>query len=149
METKSKKRKRIRLDFSKTKSMTIKEHAQGLDVNDIVKRYGVNGPYPTSTRVPQYLDVSKKLSVFDALNLKVQIDQYFGALPSAIRERFKNDSLSFAQFVSDPRNNEELVKMKIIKAPEQPAPKPAAKAAPQPAPAEKGEAGPPTKEVKP
>lgn len=145
----------VKFDPKVMPSRTIASHAKGLDVNDIVKTYGAPtgqpGQYPMGAKVPKYLDMTKTMSVFDALNLKVQIDKFFLGLPSATRERFDNDSLKFAQFASDGKNMGELVKMGLVKPPEKkPEPvaggkpntqQPAPQGAPQGAPPKEGAPG--------
>ena len=82
-----------------------------VDINMIVKRFNLTGELPAGLSVPQYADFGDVVDYHSALNMVIAADHAFLALPADIRSRFKNDAGAFVDFVSNPENRDEVVKM--------------------------------------
>lgn len=94
-------------------SLTQKHQAHDTDINVIVKRFGVTGMLPQRTEA---LNLEAFDDIFDyqtAMNAVVAADKAFELVPAEIRNRFGNDPQKFVEFASDPRNAEELVRLKL------------------------------------
>lgn len=86
------------------------------DINTIVKRFNLTGQLPSNVRIPEYRDFEAVTDYHSALNLVIEADQAFAAMPAHVRARFDNDAAKFLEFASDSRNAEEAVKLGIANA---------------------------------
>lgn len=113
------------IDFSKSPSMTRQEFAAEANINNVLKRYATTGwlvdpNSPRNNRKPQWDDYSKLLDYQDSLNLVIDAQDRFDALPVEIRERFNYDPaklLVFLQKASEDTKGpayEEAVKLRLI-----------------------------------
>lgn len=116
-----------------------------VDINNIVERYNSTGLVThVSSRTAAYGDVSTVPDYQAAMNVVIQANEMFDALPSAVRERFKNDPAQFLAFVGDEKNREEAEKLGLIekkKVPDGPGPVPVPPAVPKPAAVDSGSSG--------
>ena len=64
---------------------------------------------------PIYGDFSDMESFHEAQGIIAHANQQFAMLSAETRERFGNDPAKFLEFVNDPQNNEEKVKMGLAK----------------------------------
>ena len=97
--------------------MTKQSHKDECDVNLIIRDFTKNGNVPiTSGRVAGYYDASS-MSFQDAMNFINNAQREFEDLPSAIRKRFGNDPDQFVQFIGDPDNRDEAIKLGLIEPP--------------------------------
>lgn len=118
-------------------SLTKQSEADSCDVNKIVKQYKRTGVLPTPLQIdPRYGDASVP-DYQSCLNIVIQAEGSFLSLPSAIRSRFDNNVAKFMDFVHDPANTDEGVKLGIFSAPEKPQESPQA----TPAAAQGGQSG--------
>lgn len=86
------------------------------DINNIMARFTRTGVLDfTNRREAQYGDVTG-LDYQRAMDIVVQAKAMFAELPSGIRSRFQNEPAMFLEFVQDPANAEEMVKMGLAKA---------------------------------
>lgn len=96
-------------DFGK--SMTVQAPTEEVDINRIMARVLKGQPVLTSDAQPFYGDVSD----FDGLQesiIKVQeAEDLFMQYPASLRERFENDPVQFVEFMSDPKNTDEAIKL--------------------------------------
>lgn len=91
---------------------TKQADAPACDINNILKRYEENGVLPDMIRAnPQYGDFSNVPSYQEALETVMKAEEQFGALPAKIRERFNNNPASMLEFVNDPENGAEMIKL--------------------------------------
>lgn len=101
------------------------------DVNHILKKYSQTGLIThLAARPGAYQDMPGGLDFQDAVNLVMDAQENFDALPSAVRARFNNDPGAFLAFAEDPANRDEMVTMGLLNPPRPPDPE-AAGAAPQ------------------
>lgn len=115
------------------KSMTKQSMSDACDINKIMAKYERTGVI-THARANAgfYADVSA-VGDYHAAVLQVQAARdLFMSLPAQLRSRFDNDPGKYLDFVTNPENRDELVKMGLMKppatAPAQPAPEPVADA---------------------
>lgn len=100
------------------------------DINTIMKQYSQTGQIRhISAKAAQgaYLDLPDEIDFQTALQIVKDGESAFGTLPSKVRDRFSNDPARFLDFMSDPANAEEAVKLGLATArPEPVAPPPEA-----------------------
>jgi len=90
-------------------SLTKVAHKDECDVNNVLRRYDQTGLIThVNTAVARYGDFSEINEYQESLNLVIEAQQSFGALPSAIRERFANNPGKFLEFVTNPANIDEM-----------------------------------------
>lgn len=92
-------------------SMTDKQYRDECDIDKILKRYKAGQPLPVSERKGSYgdfSDVGDFMSCFEKIN---NAREDFASLPSELRARFGNDVTAFFNFVLDPANAEECVRL--------------------------------------
>lgn len=78
------------------------------DINFIVKNYQI----PQQTFSPdQFGDFSDPLSFQQSMNIVAHAQQQFLLLPAEIRARFQNEPQKMLEFIADPENAQELIKM--------------------------------------
>lgn len=92
---------------------TIQSQKEEADINTIVKRFGLSGQLPQNVRVPLNDDFDGIFDYQSALNLVIEADRAFGAMPAEVRKRFGNDPADFVDFVSNPDNQDEARKLGI------------------------------------
>lgn len=96
-------------------SLTKQEFKASCDLNNILKKYVRNGVNPfVVTADAKFGDFTNVPSYADALNLVISASDHFNALPAVVRKRFGNDPAEMLNFLSDPRNVEEAVKLGLI-----------------------------------
>lgn len=116
-------------------SITVQSAKDECDINCIVAR-ALSGADVSRVdeRVALYGDFSNVPSYQAALDLVRRAEGMFMDMPAKVRERFANDPSRMVDFLQDPANRDEAVKLGLVKAPEEPAP-PAPPVPPAPAPA--------------
>lgn len=92
-------------------SRTIQSAKDECDINVIVRRFGITSQMPTSVRLPSYGDYDTVADFQTAMNQVREAEESFMTLPSGIRSRFGNNPQAFLEFVADPSNVPEIVKM--------------------------------------
>jgi phage internal scaffolding protein len=106
------------------------------DINNIMKQFSKTGLLlHTNKHQGQYGDFITSTDYHEAMDSVLEAREAFDSLPSKIRLRFQNDPAQFLEFVQNPDNSDELVKMGLAKAPPS-----ASKAPPEP------ETGPPVRD---
>ncbi len=123
---------------------TKQQFKEEVDINTIVRNFGLTGELPKNVRVPQSGDFTGVSDFQSAMNIVRQAEEAFMQLPAETRARFNNDPQLLQQFVEDRNNLEEARKLGLaVPAPvEAPPPAPMAvrivendPPAPSPAPA--------------
>lgn len=102
--------RRVRSDVS-GKSRVQQGFKDECDINRIVKRANVNGYLPPSQKEPHYMEVPDAVTYHEALNIVLDAEERFMALPSQVRKNFQNNPEEFLAFAQDPKNHAEMVKM--------------------------------------
>lgn len=96
-------------------SKTVQSDRKGSDINEIVKRFGLTGQLPVPRAVPQFRDFLEAPDFRGAMEIIVQAREAFEDLPARIRERFGSPE-AYVDYVSNPENKEELIKLGLAKA---------------------------------
>lgn len=91
-------------------SMTDQQYRDECDINSIIGRYIKTGKVPTSREgiSGNFADIGDFQSCLERITLA---KNEFDALPSSLRSRFGNDPVAYVDFVLNPANNEECVKL--------------------------------------
>lgn len=99
------------LGESKTKQ-SFKEEC---DINVIMKRYSQTGVLPPGVGIAKYGDFAEVPDYIEAQNTLIQARQQFEALPSRVRDRFRNDPANMLAFVNDKKNKAEARVLGLLK----------------------------------
>ena len=92
-------------------SMTEQQYKDDCSIDGIIRRYGVLPP-PNVT--PVVVDVSDIGDFRESMQKVVDAKEHFAELPAQIRERFGHSPESFYNFLADPSNTEEAVKLGLF-----------------------------------
>lgn len=107
---------RVHIKFPKD-GKTEQAHAEETDINVIMKR-AMRGEH--SDYIKDYGGRYGEATSMDFLAANIIVanaNQMFDALPSEIRSRFRNKPEEFLDFVQDPENKDELVRLKLANPP--------------------------------
>ena len=100
-------------------SLTQQHFKDECDVINIIKKHDRNGIIEHVQRgSARYGDFSEVADYREALDLVRDAQSEFLNIPSEIRKKFDNDPGKFYQFVSNPENKEELIRMGFIESPD-------------------------------
>lgn len=118
-------------DYNDEISLTKQSFRDEVDINEIVRRFGLTGQLPgADNRVPEYGDFVDIPDYQTALNAVIEAESAFMALPALVRKRFANSPQALLDFVADPGNYDEALRLGLaVKRPEPVAPTPTAPAA--------------------
>lgn len=92
-------------------SLTVQSMAEDVDINVIMRRFGVTGKMPEDLRPLSYGDFSEVFDFRSAQNAILDARMRFDAMPAEVRSRFANDPQRFLEFCSVPGNQEELYRL--------------------------------------
>ncbi|UOF77158.1 scaffold protein [Microviridae sp.] len=84
------------------------------DINTIVRRFGVTGLVPGTTKVPTYGDFTGVSDYHQAMNVVAQANTAFHELPAHIRLRFANDPGRLIDFLEDDDNRKEAESLGLL-----------------------------------
>lgn len=101
----------------KFENLTQQQFAEEVDINTIVKRFGLTGQLPENPRVPRFGDFTDITDFQTAVNAVREAEASFMALPAEVRSRFANDPQMLMEFLDDPRNREEAGKLGLLQKP--------------------------------
>lgn len=95
-------------------SLAKQSFAEEVDINTIVRRFGLTGQLPVGMRAPTYGDFTGVIDFQTAMNAVALANEAFDALPAEVRVRFHNDPQEFVVFCSDERNRAEAEKLGLV-----------------------------------
>lgn len=102
----------------KDASLTRQEFVRECDLNDIMRRYAAGlAPLPTGSRKPMYGDFSAVPDYQGALQIVIDAQTRFSALPSELRKRFGNDPAQLVGFLEDEAHRDEAVRLGLLPQP--------------------------------
>lgn len=99
---------------------TQQSFAEEVDINTIVKRYGLTGEMPMNMRVPLAGDFTEVTDFHSAMNMVIAAQEAFDQLPASMRARFHNDPGELISFLEDDANKEEAQKLGLVNKPPEP-----------------------------
>lgn len=108
---------RVQLDCSGDEVLVKQSFKEECDINNIMRKYLKSGTVPVPSGKLQYGDFSDVPDYQHALNVVLDVQEYFVSLPSAVQKRFKNDPEAFLEFINDPGNIEEAKRLGLIEEP--------------------------------
>lgn len=85
-----------------------------VDINTILKRFGVGYEMPATPRVPMQGDFTHITDFQSAQNAIVKAREMFDEYPAHIRSKFDNDPRKFTEFCLDPENREEMKELGLL-----------------------------------
>jgi len=93
-------------------SMTQQQFKDECDVNHIMKKYITTGEiHHLNRKQGVYADMSEIKDYQGMLHTVMEAQEAFQSLPADVREKFKNDPSKLIEFVQDPKNYDEGVKL--------------------------------------
>jgi len=88
------------------------------DINVLMKRYEKTGILPSGRDIPpQFADVTA-LDFTESMNRVAMVRGVFSQLDARTRARFENDPSQMLDFLADPANSAEAVKLGLLEVPE-------------------------------
>lgn len=106
--------------------ITQQQFKDDADINTIMRRYnqtGILGSGRPGLRSPQFMDCCTE-DFHEMQNRLAAIKETFMALPAAFREKLRNDPAALVDFMADPANEAECIKLGLIDGPSPVAPDP-------------------------
>ena len=98
-------------------SKVEQSHKNECNINTIVAKAHKSGLFPTRTDSPKYGDFSGAMDFHEAHNRINDAQRDFMLLPSEIRNRFENNAGKLIDFINNPDNVEEAIKLGIVPKP--------------------------------
>lgn len=95
-------------------SMTRQSEMDACDIHNILKQFSQQGfeqLVRENAARGQYADLTSLPDYQEALGTVIAAQAAFAALPSQVRERFQNDPARFVQFLADPVNQDEAIRL--------------------------------------
>jgi phage internal scaffolding protein len=84
------------------------------DINNILRQFNITGLLPEAPLSPRYGDFTGIGDYHTALNQVIAAEDEFMSLPATIRARFGNDPALLIEFLDQPENVDEAVKLGLI-----------------------------------
>lgn len=100
--------------FTVGESMTKQSFVEECDINNILRDFGKTGQFnhmAAHQREGVYADLPDNLEFQDAMNIVLESQTAFATLPSQVRSRFHNDPAEFLEFMADPANQDEAIRL--------------------------------------
>lgn len=111
-------REAVQIDFVDQESLTQQHFKDHCDINSIIARYDKTGLIEHVNRARAfYGDFTEVNEYQDAINLVQKGKESFMELPAEIRSRFNHDPGQFLEFVSNPKNIDEMVRLGLANPP--------------------------------
>lgn len=100
---------------NKEVTMTQQQYAEECDVNHIMKKYITTGEiHHVNRKQGVYADMADIQDYQGMLNTVLAANEAFDALPADVRNKFRNDPANLIEFVQDPENYDEGVKLGLF-----------------------------------
>lgn len=95
-------------------SLTQQHFTKDADINEIVQRFGLTG-IPAFPLDPQaFRDTTADPDLRQILDQNIEARNYFNALPHKLRQRFHYSMGELWEFVNDPENAEEALRLGLL-----------------------------------
>lgn len=104
-------------------SLTHQEFAEESDINTIIDRFGIGENPIEIQQWVNNVDIADAPNDYQSvMNQLNEARDQFMSLPAKVRSQFDNDPGRFVDFVSDPGNGDELVRLGLASKPSEPPP---------------------------
>jgi phage internal scaffolding protein len=117
-------------EISTPPSLTKQSFVPECDINNILRSYRATGQINhmrANAAQGVYEDLPDPIDFQTSLNILKEANDSFDSLPAAVRRRFGNDPREFLAFVTNPANQDEIIKMGLAvdnRPPPEPTPTP-------------------------
>lgn len=106
-------RKRVFTE-NKEPSMTDQSQKKQCDINVIIAKYRKTGQLDhVKVRQGLYQDVSNIPDLIGAYEAVAKAQEAFDSIPANLRKRLNNDPVQFMEYLQDPANDQEAVRLGI------------------------------------
>jgi len=95
-------------------TLAVQDQRDEVDINTIVRRFGLTGQLPEDVRAPTFGDFVGVSDYHTAMNAVAQANEAFELMPADIRYRFNNDPGEFVAFCSNDANRAEAEKLGLV-----------------------------------
>lgn len=96
------------------KVVTEQSHKDECDINKIMHKFQRTGIITHSKKYEGQYDYATSTDFLTAMSIVARGQQMFDDLPSSLRSRFGNDPSNFLDFINDPANEDEAVKLGLL-----------------------------------
>lgn len=105
-------------------SLTVQDQRDEVDINTIIRRFGIGGPAPANVRAPMYGDFSEVTDFQSAMQAVIDAEASFMQMTPEVRARFQNDPGAFVDFCSKDENVDEMRRLGLCRPEDVPPPAP-------------------------
>jgi len=98
-------------------SRTQQHFKDETDINNILRQFNITGQLPTKAISPRYGDFTNIGDYHSALNQVIAAEDEFMTLPATLRARFDNDPQELIEFLNNPENKDEAIKLGLVNKP--------------------------------
>ena len=116
-EVREEKSRKFGLVCDPEEDVAQQQFKEEVDINTIVKRFGLTGALPENLRMPVSGDFTGVTDFQSAMNLVRQAEEEFLRIPADVRARFANDPGQLMAFLDDEKNRDEAIKLGLVNAP--------------------------------
>lgn len=95
-------------------SLAVQDAKDEVDINTIVRRFGLTGELPSDVRAPTFGDFTGVGDYHQAMNAIALANEAFEEMPAEVRYRFHNDPGEFVEFCSREENREEMKALGLL-----------------------------------
>lgn len=95
-------------------SLTQQQFAAETDINEIVRRFGLTGEMPDDPHLATSGDFTNVMDFRTAMEAIRKAEEGFMELPPDMRMRFSNDPQLLLEFLDNPNNRDEALKLGLI-----------------------------------
>lgn len=95
-------------------SRTRQSEMDACDIHNILRQYspeGLKQLIMENQAKGRYADLPDELDYQASLNIVLEAQRSFASLPATIRERFENNPAKLLEFISNPDNQDEAIKL--------------------------------------
>lgn len=97
--------------------VTQQQFAEEVDINTIVRRFGLSGELPETFSMPVSGDFTEVTDFHSAMNIVRSAQESFMQIPAEVRARFANDPARLYEFLNDAGNRDEAAKLGLLRPP--------------------------------
>lgn len=102
---------RVALSFAGEQVRTKQADLESADINNIMRKFKKTGLMPVMNGHPIFGDFSNVEDFHTHMDKVVRFKAEFDMLPGQIRKRFDNDPANIIDWLADPKNDPEAVKL--------------------------------------